>query len=90
MVTANASSNTVLASSKVTLRCLLMFWAAFAGSHQMTCLLPFSTRKQSKRAPRPAKLAGQWVDAALATDVMFELFDHELLLGNNRLDEIAN
>jgi hypothetical protein len=56
----------------------------------MTCSLPFSARKQSKRAPRPAKLAGKWGDAALATDVMFELFDHELLLGNNRLDEIAN
>jgi hypothetical protein len=53
-------------------------------------LLPTSARKQGKRAPHPAKLAGQLRDAILATDVVFELFDHELLLGNNRLNEIAN
>ena len=30
------------------------------------------------------------IDRHLASDVVFELFDDELLLDNNRLDEIAN
>ena len=54
-----------------------------------------SARAQGKRAPYPAKLAGtcgeqQLRAAVLASDVVFELFDDELLLDNNRLDEIAN
>ncbi len=44
-------------------------------------LLSTSTHKHSQRSPRPAKLAGPWGDAALTTAVVFELFDHELLLG---------
>ena len=54
-----------------------------------------SARAQGKRAPYPAKLAGtcgeqQLRAAVLASDVVLELFDDELLLGNNCLDEIAN
>ena len=57
-------------------------------------LLSTSAREYGKRAPHPTKLAGtcgeqQLRDAVLAVDVVFELFDYELLLGNNRLDEIA-
>ena len=49
-----------------------------------------AARKQSKKAPQPIKLAGQLRDAVLTADVVFKLFDDELLLGNNRLDKIAN
>ena len=49
-----------------------------------------AARKQGKGTPYLAKLAGQLRDAVLTADVVFELFDDELLLGNNRLDEIAN
>src|SRR5262245_31054004 len=46
--------------------------------------------QQGRKVSHPAKLAGPWRAAVLAADVVFELFDDELLLGNNRLDEIAN
>src|SRR5207253_6141034 len=51
--------------------------------------LPPRPPNAGESAP-PAHLAGPLRDAVLAADIVFELFDHELLLGNNRLDEITN
>jgi len=49
-----------------------------------------AARKRGKGTFYPAKVAGPSRDAVLASDVVFELFDDELLLDNYRLDEIAN
>jgi hypothetical protein len=49
-----------------------------------------AAHKRGKGTLSPAKLVGPSRDAVLASNVVFELFDDELLLDNNRLDEIAN
>ena len=54
------------------------------------CLAGAEALLASKGTFYPAKVAGPSRDAVLASDVVFELFDDELLLDNYRLDEIAN
>jgi hypothetical protein len=39
-----------------------------------------------RAGPTGLRRAEPWRAAVLAADVVFELFDHELLLGNNHLE----
>src|SRR5215470_17735745 len=49
-----------------------------------------AAHKRGKGTLHLAQLAGLLWDVVLASDVVFELFDDELLLDNNCLDKIAN